>query len=85
MSLIIKKRIRTERIGILLKCASEWREEGVEVFKINEYQYRVIREGHAIDYYPTSGKYFDNLKNKWGYTTPLSLIDLFYAQKPYRK
>jgi hypothetical protein len=78
MSLIIKRRIRNERVDTLQGWIKLWRDEGVEMFKINEYQYRIVREGHALDYYPTSGKYFDNQKNKWGFVSVPKIIDLFF-------
>lgn len=85
MSLANKKKIREERVATLYANFKQWELEGVELFQISEYQYRLIRDGHGIDYYPTSGKYFDNKFNKWGYTTPASIIYLLFTKKPYQK
>ena len=84
MSLVIKKKIRTERVDVLYKQIAQWEQEGVEIFKINEYQYRIIRADHAIDFYPTSGKYYDTRKNKWGYTSVVNIIYLLFDREPHK-
>lgn len=53
------------------------KDAGRESFKLNEYQYRFVKEGHRIDYYPTSGKYHDISLNKRGMIPAFKLITLF--------
>ena len=71
------KIIRDDRIKSIYGHLVEFKEIGIEIFKLTQYQYRFIKENHRIDYYPTSGKYHDINLNKWGYTEAFKIKDLF--------
>jgi hypothetical protein len=77
MSLSSNKRIRDDRVKSIYNHLIDWEEKGVEIFKLTDYQYRFIKGDHQIDFYPTSGKYFDITCKKWGTTLAYKIIDLF--------
>lgn len=65
MSKATKEKIRNAHMAEIEK--GEWDELGIEKFCINEYQFRFVKGKNRLDYYPTSGKYFDLNLAKWGY------------------
>jgi hypothetical protein len=77
MSLSTKRHIRDDRVKSIYNHLVDWEEKGIEIFKLNDYQYRFIQGHHQIDYYPTSGKYFDITLKKWGTSLAYKIIDLF--------
>jgi len=72
-----KKQIRDDRIKSIYNHLIDWTEKDIEIFKLTQYQYRFIKGNHKIDYYPTSGKYFDITNKKWGNIPAYKLITLF--------
>ena len=64
MSKATKTNIRNTRIGNI--ATMDWSHLGIEIFQINAYQLRFVQKNHKIDYYPTSGRYFDINKEEWG-------------------
>ena len=68
--------IRNIRFGNI--ATIDWGYIGVEIFQINQYQLRFIQGKRKIDYYPTSGKYFDMKNRKWGSCTVSQIKDLFF-------
>jgi hypothetical protein len=72
-----KKIIREDRTKSIYAHIIDLEEAGIEVFKLTSYQYRFIQGEHRIDYYPTSGKYFDINLKKWGNIPAFKLITLF--------
>ena len=81
MSAKSNKRIRDDRIKSFYNHLVDWKEKGIEIFKISDYQYRLIQvdTNHRIDYFPTSGKYHDISLDKWGRCMAFKIIDLFYV------
>jgi hypothetical protein len=73
----VKKQMRDDRTKSIYAHIVDLEEAGIEVFKLNDYQYRFVKEGHKIDYYPTSGKYHDITLNKRGMIPAFKLITLF--------
>jgi hypothetical protein len=69
--------IRTQRTNTLLGSIFELQEAGIEVFELTPYQIRLIQGAKRIDYYPTSGKYCDLNKNKWGRCASHQILTLF--------
>lgn len=82
MSSKTNKRIRDDRVKSIYNHLVDWEELGVEIFKINDYQYRFVYGHHQIDYFPTSGKYHDLSRDKWGRSLAYKIIDLFDVPKP---
>lgn len=77
MSLKIKRQIRTERMNTVFGQIFELKEAGVEVFELTPYQYRLIQGNRRIDYYPTSGKYFDLNAKEWHHVPAHKILTLF--------
>jgi hypothetical protein len=73
----VKKQMRDDRVKSIYVHLIDLEENGVEVFKINDYQYRFVKGVQRIDYFPTSGKYHDITLNKWGMIPAFKLITLF--------
>jgi hypothetical protein len=73
----VKKQMRDDRTKSIYAHIVDLEEAGIEVFKLNDYQYRFVKDGHRIDYFPTSGKYHDITINKWGIIPAFKLITLF--------
>jgi hypothetical protein len=80
MSKITNKTMRDDRVKSIYNHLVDLEENGIEVFKLTPYQYRFVKENHRIDYYPTSGKYFDITLNKWG-TLPAYKINTLFEDK----
>ena len=59
---------------ILLK---DWQDLGIECMSLTAYQYRLMKGSYVIDYYPTTGKYFDFQQKLWGQTEPSEVVNLF--------
>ena len=76
-----KNIIRETRINDLNINCSRWNTLGVKIAALTEYQYRFTQKGHVIDYYPTSGKYFDITKNNWGEMPAYDFYKLFQNKK----
>jgi hypothetical protein len=77
MSVSTNRRIRDDRVKSIYNHLIGWEELGVEIFKLTDYQYRFVLGQHEIDYYPTSGKYFDITLRRWGTSPAYKVIDLF--------
>jgi hypothetical protein len=75
MSKTVKNLISNERLNNL--HIEDIERVGVEVFKINHYQYRFIKGRRRIDYYITSGKYCDLNLKKWDSIPANKFITLF--------
>ena len=73
----VNQQMRDDRTKSIYAHIVDLEEAGVEVFKLNDYQYRFVKEGHRIDYFPTSGKYHDITLKKWGNIPAFKLIALF--------
>lgn len=73
----IRKQERDDRTKSIYNHLVDFKEAGIDSYKLTDYQYRFIKEGHRIDYYPTSGKYFDITLNKWGKIPANKIISLF--------
>ena len=69
--------IRNDRVKMIYSESILWKEEGIEVFEITPYQFRFIKENHIVDYYPTSGKYFDITIQERGFCPTQQIISLF--------
>jgi hypothetical protein len=80
MSLAANKRMRDERLKSIYNHIVDWTEQDIEMFEINKYQFRFVKGEHRIDYYPTSGKYFDLNLKKWGTIPAFKLITLFNCE-----
>lgn len=72
-----KKLIRNDRVKSIYNHLIDWTENDIEIFKLTDYQYRFVKGNHRIDYYPTSGKYFDITLNKRGTIPAYKIITLF--------
>lgn len=77
MSLKTNKAIRQQRTNTLFGLIFELKESGIEVFELNPYQYRIMRGNRKIDYYPTSGKYFDLNAKEWRFCPAHEIVGLF--------
>jgi len=79
MKLSSKASIRADRVKSIYNHLVDWEEMGIEIFQLSKYQYRFIRleDDHRIDYYPTSGKYYDISLKKWGKSPAYKIIELF--------
>ena len=77
MSLKTKSKIRDDRKNILLGQIFELKEAGIEVFELTPYQFRLVQGSRKIDYYPTSGKYFDLNKKEWRFVPAHKILTLF--------
>ena len=73
----VNKQMREDRVKSIFAHIIDLKEAGIESFKLNDYQYRFVKDGHKIDYYPTSGKYHDITLNKRGTIPAFKLITLF--------
>lgn len=73
----VKKQMRDDRVNSIYAHIIDLKEAGIESFKLNEYQYRFVKDNHRIDYFPTSGKYHDITLNKRGTIAAFKLITLF--------
>lgn len=69
--------IKNSRLSELSLDSDIWKKRGVEIFKIEDFQYRFIKAGKEIDYFPISGKYHDVKQNIWGTIPAYSLYELF--------
>lgn len=69
--------IRDERIKMIFAESILWKENEIEIFKLNSFQYRFVQNGHIVDYYPTSGKYHDITIQERGYCPTNKIITLF--------
>ena len=72
-----KAKFRTDRTNTIFGQIFELKEAGVEVFELTPYQYRLVQGNHKIDYYPTSGKYFDLNKKEWRFCPAHKILTLF--------
>lgn len=63
------------RTGELMSLLKQWPEFSFEM--LTPYQYRIYKGSYAIDYYPTSGKYYDINQKFWGIAEPAEIINLF--------
>lgn len=72
--------IRNGRLKELDIRSEIWRKRGVEIFIIEAYQYRFVKNGKEIDYFPISGKYHEVKANKWGSVPAYDFYKLFDAQ-----
>lgn len=77
MSKAIKNIIKNKRLSIINECMPTWSNLGIEMFKINDYQYRFIKGREMIDYYITSTRYCKISGNIWGSCIPEKIIELF--------
>jgi hypothetical protein len=77
MGNLVKNRIRDDRVKSIYNHLVDWEELGVEIFKVSDTQYRLIKGLFRVDYYPKSSKYHINHLNKWGMCPAYKLIDLF--------
>lgn len=73
----VKKLMRDDRVKSIYAHIVDLQEDGIESFKLNDYQYRFVKNGHKVDYFPTSGKYHDITLNKRGTIPAFKLITLF--------
>lgn len=62
----LKYKIRDGRITELKIDSEDWKKLGVEIFKVENFQYQFIQGNKIIDYYPISGKWHNYKENKWG-------------------
>lgn len=69
--------IRNDRVKSIYNHLIDFTEEGIEIFKLTPYQYRFIKGFHKIDYFPTSGKYFDISLQKRGIIHAYKINTLF--------
>jgi len=77
MSSKINALIRNERIKEFNPESAIWKKLNVEIFLINKYQYRFIKEDKKIDYFPTSGRYHNINTNEWGTVPAYGVQELF--------
>ncbi len=69
--------IRNDRVKMIYSLSILWKEHGIEIFKLTSFQYRFIKKDHKVDYYPTSGKYFDITLQERGFCPTQQIISLF--------
>jgi hypothetical protein len=77
MSNLTKNLIRDDRVKSIYNHLVEWEELGVEIFKLSDTQYRLIKGDFKVEYYPVSSKYHIHHLNKWGQCPAYKLIELF--------
>lgn len=80
MSKATRTLVRNERIKTFDPNSQYWKNIGVEIFRITQYQFRLQRGIYKIDYYPTSGKFFDIQTKKWGSIPAYDLHKFFDAE-----
>lgn len=66
MGMKIKDIVRNSRLRELDLESDKWKSMGIEIFKIESFQYRFIQHGKEIDYFPISGKFHIVKENRWG-------------------
>ena len=62
---------------IINECLPEWNEVGIELIKLTPYQWRFVKGYYQVDYYTTSGKYFDLQQKLWDSISARNIPDLF--------
>jgi hypothetical protein len=78
MSKAVRDKMRSTRMKEIAQI--DWKEEGIEIFPINEYQLRFVKHGYKLDYYPMSGKYLDHQTGHWGQMMVAEI--LLYLETP---
>lgn len=73
----LNKKNRDDRVKSIYNHLIDWEEIGIKVFKLTPFQYRFIKDEHRIDYYPTSGSYFDITLRKRGSLPAFKINTLF--------
>jgi hypothetical protein len=81
MSKATRTLVRNKRIKTFNPDSEDWKKIGVEIFRITPWQFRLQRGLFKIDYYPTSGKFFDISAKKWGTIPAFDLFKLFKPAK----
>ena len=76
---------RYSRISEILRLRTEFDNIGIECTEITPFQYLIIKGDYQIDYYPTSGKYFDINQYLWGQIEPKDFINLFPLSIPWNE
>ena len=69
--------VKNGRLKELAIESAQWRTIGVEIFKIEDFQYRFVKNGREIDYFPISGKFHNVKDNVWGTIPAYNFINLF--------
>ena len=68
---------RNDNLSRLNPFLDEIKSIGIKVTELTPYQIRFSLDNRKIDYYPTSGKYFDINTQKWGKIEPEKIIWMF--------
>ena len=84
MSQYTRHKVADERMRRINIDDPSWKKHGIEIFQIKPYQYRFIRGGLMVDYYPQSGKYFDITHKIWGACPAYDVIKLL-LERPIEK
>jgi hypothetical protein len=73
----LKRHNRDDRVKSIYNHLIDWEEIGIKVFKLTPFRYRFRKDEHIIDYYPTSGNYFDITLRKRGSLPAFKINTLF--------
>lgn len=75
--LIRNKIIRNDRVKTISSHFDDLKKDGVRIQLLTPYQYRFTKGKHKIDYYPTSGKYFDISLQRWDSIPADQIMNIF--------